>query len=121
MRVESTSEEMNRGIKWSTSHINRLMKKAVISSLAHFAPQKSLEVIVAILEQEHSVNFERLVEDTGTLRIALTRMFGSGMSVVETRISKALARDAGVEFEGKSLDEMISLVRAASDALAQTH
>ncbi|MDG6998556.1 MAG: hypothetical protein JRN15_05515 [Nitrososphaerota archaeon] len=97
------------------------MKKAVLSSLAHFAPQRSLEAIVAILEQEHSVNFERLAEDIGILRIALTKMFGNGESVVEARISKALAKDVGVEFEGKSLDEIISLFRAANDAVATTH
>lgn len=121
MQVGSTPDEKKKEIEWVTRGLNVHVKRAVLSGLAHFAPQRSLEVIVAILEQEYSVDFERLAENTGTLKFAFTRMFGGGAPVVEIRISKELARDMGVEFDGRSLDELIIMLRAANETLAPAH
>lgn len=104
----------NREILRDNSSINFELRRAVLSGLAHFATRQSLEVIVAILEQEHAVDLQRLAEDTGSLRSALTKMFGSGQSIVEGRISQALAREVGIEYDGRSLDEMILLLKEAN-------
>lgn len=87
--------------------LNNIMKRAVLSGLAHFAPRQSLDIIVAILEQEQAVDLQRLAEDFSPLRSALTKMFGSGRSIVEARISQDLAKEIGIEYDGSSLDEMV--------------
>lgn len=88
--------------------MNNKMKRAVLSGLAHFAPRQSLEIILAILEQEHAVDLQRLAEDINPLRSALTKMFGNGSSIVEERIAQDLAREIGIEYEGSPLDAMVT-------------
>lgn len=118
MQLGSTPAKSNKELEWITTGIDNLVKKAVLSGLAYFAPQQSLEVIVAILEQEHSVDFEKLTENIGALTSALRIMFGSVESVVETRISRALAKDMGVNYDNRSLDELISMLKSANETLA---
>lgn len=123
MQVGQAPDPRNRGNESDTSWMNRAMKQAVLSGLAHFATKQSLEVLVAILEQEHAVDFQKLAEDTGALRVALEELFGSGASVVEARISQGLAREIGIEYDGSSLDQMVMLLRRASivEASNPTH
>lgn len=104
----------NKEIDMNNSSINSELRRAVLSGLAHFAPRQSLEVIVAILEQEYAVDLQRLAEDASSLRSALAKMFGSGQSIVEARMSRTLASEMGIEYDGRSLDEMILLLKEAN-------
>lgn len=90
------------------------MKRAVYSGLEHFAPKQSVEVLVSVLEQDYSIDIRSLSDEPGKLRGALTEMFGSGERIVETRISQALARAVGIEYDGCSFEALVLQLKSTN-------
>lgn len=106
--VESRHEPM--GLDRSIT--NRGIRDAVVAGLAHFATGTTLEMLIYLLEEEHSVDFNFIAENPAILRSGLSKMFGSAEEVVEARICQAL--NAQFQIEGKSLEELISRIKSSN-------
>jgi hypothetical protein len=91
--------------------VHQKLKKAVLAGLGHFAPSSTVEILISVLEQEHSIDFGTILNNPRSLREGLTKMFGSAEPVVESRIRQAIAKELGVSTEGRSLEDLMSLCR----------
>jgi hypothetical protein len=87
------------------------LKSAVMVGLGYFATGAALEILVYILEVEHSVDFNSIADNPGALRKGLFAMFGSAGEAVESRICQAIGMHFRVGSEGKTLEDLISMVR----------
>ena len=97
------------------SFVDQEVKKAVLTGLGHFAP-RSVEFLVNFMEQEHSVDFNTIADNPRLLRAALSKMFGDAEQIVESRICQALAEPFGIDGTGKSLEDLISIIRSVEPA-----
>ena len=89
------------------------VKEAVLSGLGYFATGTALEILVYILEVEHSVDFNFISENPSTLRTGLSAMFGNAVEVVEARICQALGTKFRIGSVGRTLEEMLSTIRSS--------
>lgn len=112
----SSPKENREGISGLTSFeseaiLNEHLCDAVRKGLAHFGGEGIVESLLYMLELEHSVDLKKIATNTSHFRSALTAMFGSGAYVVENKIKDEFARQEKVVGEGKSLDELVDLLR----------
>ena len=91
--------------------LNQQLAKAVAKGLSYFGAGPVVESLVYILELEHSVDLNSLVNNLDALRAALTKMFGSAAYVIEGKITESLGKQLGVDSDGKSLDSLIEILR----------
>jgi hypothetical protein len=114
MQINSLPDKSSStgGSKDSDSSINKEVKSAVLAGLGYFATGPTLEVLVYLLEVEHSVEFNSIAENPGLLRKGLSAMFGSAVEVVEAKICQALGRRFQISIDDKSLDDLISIIRS---------
>jgi hypothetical protein len=95
--------------------VQQKLKKAVLIGLGHFAPSSTVEILINVLEQEHSIDFATIPNNPMSLREGLSKMFGSAEPVIESRIRQAIAKELGVSAEGRSLEDLVTLCKQ-SDA-----
>jgi len=93
------------------SFIDLEVKKAVLAGLGHFVP-RSVAFLVNFMEQEHSVDFQTIADSPKLFRAGLSKMFGDAEQIIELRICKALADPFHIDSEGKSLEDLISILRS---------
>ena len=91
--------------------LNQQVANAVVKGLSHFGAGTVVESLVYILELEHSVDLSSLADNLDALRAALQKMFGNAAYVIETKIAESLAKQLGVDPEGKKLDELVEITR----------
>ncbi len=87
------------------------MAIAVVKGLSHFGAGPVVESLVYILELEHSVDLNSLANNLDALRDALSKMFGSASHVIEGRISESLAKQLGIDPDGKTLEELVEILK----------
>ncbi|MHB1868934.1 MAG: hypothetical protein ACYCPP_08310 [Nitrososphaerales archaeon] len=97
------------------SFVAQEVKKAVLTGLGHFVP-RSVEFLVNFMEQEHSVDFNTIADNPRLLRAGLSKMFGDAELIVESRICQALAEPFGIDSAGRSLEDLISIIRSIEPA-----
>ena len=95
------------------SSIDQKVKNAILAGLGYFATGSVLEILVYFLEIEHSVDFSTVVDNPKPLHAGLSVMFGSAEEVVETKICQALGRQFRIDSEGRSLEDMVSIIKSA--------
>jgi hypothetical protein len=91
---------------------NREFARALQSGLAYFGRGQVVESLLYILELEHSIDMNSLVDNVDALRTALSKMFGGASYVVEARISESLGRQLGVDPTGKSLESLVAILKS---------
>jgi hypothetical protein len=91
--------------------LNHQVATAVVKGLSYFGAGPVVESLVYILELEHSVDLNSLANNLDALRAALLKMFGGAAYVIESKISESLAKQLGVDSEGRKLDELIKLAK----------
>ncbi len=96
------------------SRVDQEFANAIRIGLGHFGPDSLVDTLVYILELEHAVNIDSISNDPASLKTALSRMFGGAAYVVEFKICQAIAKRLGVDGDGKSLDDLISMLKAAN-------
>ena len=84
----------------------------MVKGLSYFGAGPVVESLVYILELEHSVDLNSLANNLDALRAALLKMFGGAAYVIEGKIAESLAKQLGVDPEGKKLDELVEILRA---------
>ena len=92
--------------------LNEQFAKAVVTGLSYFGRGQVVESLVYILELEHSINMNSIVENLPALRSALTKMFGGAEYVIEGKICEALGKQLGVDSEGKTIEFMVSVLKS---------
>ncbi|MGI0091201.1 MAG: hypothetical protein ACREBS_05785 [Nitrososphaerales archaeon] len=112
----SPEKESSRPDSRNPSLVDEEVAKAVLAGLGHFGPGSIVESLVYILELEHSVEIQSVAANPEFLRAALSKMFGGAAYVVETKICQALAKRLGVDGEGKSFEDLISMLRSMTGA-----
>jgi hypothetical protein len=95
----------------NASIVDQELAEAIRTGLGHFGPESLVENLVYMLEVDYSVNINSLSNDPSSLRSALSKMFGGASYVVEYKICQALARQLGIDGEGKSLEQLIQLLK----------
>jgi hypothetical protein len=93
------------------SLINQEVRKAVITGLGHFASGSALESLLYVMEQEYSVDFYAIADNPKVFRSGLSGMFGSADRIIETRICQALGSQFQTDSEGRSLEDLISILK----------
>jgi hypothetical protein len=91
--------------------VNQQVANAVVKGLGHFGAGPVVESLVYILELEHSVDLNSLSNNLDALRAALQKMFGNASYVIEAKIAESLAKQLGVDPDGKKLDELVEILR----------
>jgi hypothetical protein len=91
--------------------LNNEVASAVIKGLSYFGAGPVVESLVYILELEHSVDLNSLANNLDALRAALQKMFGGAAYVIEGKIAESLAKQLGVDPEGRKLDELVATLR----------
>jgi hypothetical protein len=94
-----------------TVALNNEVANAVTKGLSYFGAGPVVESLVYILELEHSVNLNSLANNLDALRAALQKMFGGAAYVIEGKITESLAKQLGVDPEGKKLDDLVATLR----------
>ncbi len=107
-KLHGTLEENRRD-----SSIAQEVKSAVLAGLGYFATGAALEILVYFLEIEHSVDFSAIADNPKPLRVGLSAMFGSAEQVVERKICQALGKQFRIDNEGRSLDDIVSIIKSA--------
>jgi hypothetical protein len=102
----------------SATAVNQEVANAVIKGLSHFGAGQVVESLVYILELEHSVDLNSLANNTDALKAALGKMFGSAAHVIEGRISESLAKQLGIDPDGKTLDQLVEILKSRIGDLA---
>ena len=95
--------------------LNNEIAKAVTKALSYFGAGPVVESLVYILELEHSVDLNSLADNLDALRAALQKMFGGAAYVIEDKITESLAKQLGVDPDGKKLEELVGLLRRKLD------
>jgi hypothetical protein len=95
--------------------LNRIVANTVVKGLSYFGAGPVVESLVYILELEHSVDLNSLANNLSALRAALEKMFGGAAYVIEAKIAESLAKQLGVDPEGKKLDELVQLLSERID------
>jgi len=57
------------------------------------------------------VDLNSLSDNLDALRAALLKMFGGAAYVIEDKITESLAKQLGVDPDGKKLEELVGLLR----------
>lgn len=91
--------------------VNQQVASAVVKGLSYFGAGPVVESLVYILELEHAVDLNSLADNLGALRAALQKMFGNAAYVIESKIAESLAKQLGVDPEGKKLDELVEVLK----------
>ena len=91
--------------------LNTEVANAVIKGLSYFGAGPVVESLVYILELEHSVDLNSLANNLDALRAALQKMFGGAAYVIEGKIAESLAKQLGVDPDGKKLDELVATLK----------
>jgi Na+-transporting methylmalonyl-CoA/oxaloacetate decarboxylase beta subunit len=107
-KLSRTLEEHRRDFS-----IDQKVKNAILAGLGYFATGSVLEILVYFLEIEQSVDFGTVVANPKPLRAGLSAMFGSAEDVVETKICQALGRQFRIDIEGKSLEDIVSIIKSS--------
>jgi hypothetical protein len=94
-----------------TVALNKEVANAVTKGLSYFGAGPVVESLVYILELEHSVDLNSLANNLDALRAALQKMFGGAAYVIEGKITESLAKQLGVDPDGKKLDELVTTLR----------
>lgn len=92
--------------------VHQDVKNAVMTGLGYFATGAALDTLSYFLEVEHSVDFNSIVDNPRALLMGLSAMFGSSVQVIETKICQALGKQFLIGTEGRSLEDMISIIRS---------
>lgn len=95
--------------------LNSEIAKAVTKALSYFGAGPVVESLVYILELEHSVDLNSLADNLDALQAALQKMFGGAAYVIEEKITESLAKQLGVDPEGRQLKELVEILRARLD------
>jgi hypothetical protein len=93
------------------SIVDQELARAIRTGLGHFGPESLVENLVYMLEVDYSVDINSVSSDPASLKSALSKMFGGASYVVEYKICQALARQLGIDGEGKSLEQLIELLK----------
>lgn len=91
----------------SKSKVNSLVRNAVSQALSHFGGPSVAESLLYILELEHSVDTQNILDDLQALHLGLQLMFGNASYVVEEHMRASLAKSLGLDPEGRSIDQLI--------------
>jgi len=91
--------------------LNHQVATAVVKGLSYFGAGQVVESLVYILELEHSVDLNSLANNLDALRAALLKMFGGAAYVIESKISESLAKQLGIDSDGRKLDELLELAK----------
>jgi hypothetical protein len=94
----------------SRAALNQQVANAVTKGLGYFGGGPVVESLVYILELEHSVDLNSLANNLDALRAALQKMFGGAAYVIEGKIAESLAKQLGVDPDGKKLDELVKIL-----------
>jgi len=94
-----------------TVALNNEIANAVTKGLSYFGAGPVVESLVYILELEHSVDLNSLANNLDALRAALQKMFGGAAYVIEGKITESLAKQIGIDPDGKKLDELVANLR----------
>lgn len=115
-RETPTSESVSNLIDIE-DELNKRVLDALMRGLGHFGSSAIVESLLYILELEYSVDTSLLASNLSMLRSGFARMFGAGAYVVENKVREELAKQAGVDSDGKTLEDLIELTRLQ----AQSH
>jgi hypothetical protein len=100
--------------------LNSEVANAVTKGLSYFGAGPVVESLVYILELEHSVDLYSLANNLVALRAALEKMFGGAAYVIEGKISESLAKQLGVDPDGKKMDELVNILKNRLEKSAAT-
>jgi hypothetical protein len=98
--------------------LNQQVGNAVVKGLSYFGAGPVVESLVYILELEHSVDLNSLADNLDALRAALAKMFGGAAYVIESKIAESLAKQLGIDPDGKKLNELVEILRKKIDDTA---
>ena len=91
--------------------LNNLVRDAVSQGLAHFGGRNVVESLIYILELEHSVNLRNIVNELDALRLGFEKMFGEAAYVVEEKVRNNLAKNLGLDPEGRTIEQLIEAAK----------
>ena len=105
------SSVQQTGASHDTSKVDRQVPSAIRTGLHHFGPDSLVDNLTYMLELDYSVNIDSVSNDITSLKAALSKMFGGAAYVVESKICQALAKQLGIDGEGKSLEKLVELLK----------
>lgn len=91
--------------------VNRQLASAVVKGLSHFGGGQVVESLLYILELEHAVDLNSLANNLDALRAALNKMFGGAAYVIEAKIAESLAKQLGIDPDGRKLDDLVQALK----------
>ena len=103
-RSESAHDPLQEGVA-------ALMRDSILAAFRHFGGTQVVESILYVLELEHGVNPKGVARDSKPFKRALMLMFGGTADLIETRVVVELAKRLDVNYEGRTLEELLSMAR----------
>ena len=100
-----------KGSDENSAAVNRQVASAVVKGLSYFGAGQVVESLVYILELEHAVDLNSLSNNLDALRAALVKMFGGAAYVIESKIAESLAKQLGVDPEGRKLEDLVNSLK----------
>jgi hypothetical protein len=91
--------------------LNDLVGEAISQGLSHFGGKNVVESLIYILELEHSVDLRNVANELDALRRGFESMFGNAAYVVEEKVRNNLAKNLGLDPDGRTLEELIEAAR----------
>jgi hypothetical protein len=107
LRESGNSDEIDE----KSAALNRQVASAVLKGLSYFGAGQVVESLVYILELEHAVDLNSLANNLDALRAALNKMFGGAAHVIEAKIAESLAKQLGVDPDGRKLDDLVQMLK----------
>lgn len=107
----STSKKSKQLSEDQSAALNHQVATAVVKGLSYFGGGPVVESLVYILELEHSVDLNSLAYNLHALKAALSKMFGGASYVIETKISESIAKQLGIDPDGKKLEDLVELLK----------
>jgi hypothetical protein len=107
LRESGNSDENDE----KSAALNRQVASAVLKGLSYFGAGQVVESLVYILELEHAVDLNSLANNLDALRAALNKMFGGAAHVIEAKIAESLAKQLGVDPDGRKLDDLVQMLK----------
>jgi predicted RNA-binding protein len=88
-----------------------LIEDSIIAAFHYFGGKKILESILYVLELEHGVNLKSVVGDLKPFKRAMMLMFGTRADLIEMRVTIELAKRLDVNYEGRTLEDLLFMAR----------
>jgi hypothetical protein len=107
----STGKKSKQLSEDQSAALNHQVATAVVKGLSYFGGGPVVESLVYILELEHSVDLNSLAYNLHALKAALSKMFGGASYVIETKISESIAKQLGIDPDGKKLEDLVELLK----------